>query len=223
MSIITVKDVTKKFHNKVTAVNRVSLQISPKKFYVITGPSGSGKTTLLSLMGLLDQPSEGKILINGTDTSLLSSDEKASIRMKGIGFVFQDFHLNETLKAYENVMLPMFINREIDKTDLYHRARYLLKKVGLEERINHFPRQLSGGEKQRVAIARALANDPGVILADEPTGNLDMDTETRILKFFKRLSELGYAVVMVSHSQNVKQYADQVFSVEGGMLRESTI
>lgn len=144
--------------------------------------------------------------------------ELSKLRMKNIGFIFQSFHLKPTLKAFENVMIPMLINKDIKPKDRKERAIELLKSVGLGERIDHFPNELSGGEQQRVAIARALANNPNIILADEPTGNLDEQNEKEIFRLLKALSKEGKCVIVVSHSEYVKQYADKTYKIEGGKL-----
>lgn len=187
-------------------------------FYAIMGESGAGKSTLISILGLLENITSGKYLINEHDVANLPDKESSEIRMKHIGFVFQDFNLDENLKAYENVMIPMLINKTIDNKQKKEKAIVALDKVGLKERVNHLPKQLSGGEKQRVAIARALANDPEIILADEPTGNLDSKTEKRIFEILKKLSESGKCVIVVSHSDVVKDYADTVLELCDGRL-----
>lgn len=184
------------------------------------GHSGSGKSTLIQILGLLDNLSSGELYINGKNTNKLTETEKAKIRMKEIGFVFQSFYLNPKLKAIENIMLPMYINEEISREDRKSRAKELMKSFGLSNRINHFPRELSGGEQQRVAIARALANNPNYILADEPTGNLDVKNEEIVYKMLKDLSNNGKAVLVVSHSEIIKKYADKVLYMTDGILKE---
>lgn len=220
--IISAKKVTKKF-NQVIAVNQVDMEIYPYNFYCIMGRSGSGKTTLLSLMGLLDSPTDGNILFEDSECSELNSYQKAKIRMNILGFVFQDFHLNPSLKAYENVMLPMLINKNIEEKEMKNRAVQLLEKFELGHRINHKPAELSGGEKQRVALARALANDPQVILADEPTGNLDIKSEELVFKHLKLLSEQGKAIVVVSHNPTAREYADVIFEMNEGFIKEVSL
>ena len=182
------------------------------------GHSGSGKSTLIKIMGLMDIPTSGKYYLGGNDVTSLKSDDLAKYRNKYIGFIFQDYNLDEYLKAYENVMLPMIINEDIKKEDRKQLANSLLEKVGLLERKEHFPKEMSGGECGRVAIARALANDPFIILADEPTGNLDRDNEEMIFQSLKSLAESGKCIVMVSHSEEVKKYADVVLNIEKGTL-----
>ncbi len=220
---IVLKDCVREFNlknEKIIAIDHASLKIQSGKMYVIMGHSGSGKSTLIQILGLLDNLNSGEIYINEQKVSDCSEDEKAEIRMKEIGFVFQSFYLNPKLTAIENVMLPMYINKNILKNERQDKALMLLKKFGLENRINHYPKELSGGEQQRIAIARALANDPNFILADEPTGNLDVVNEEIVYKTLKELSNSGKAVVVVSHNESIKKYADKVFYMESGKLRE---
>ena len=196
----------------------ITYKFKKGNFYAIMGESGAGKSTLISILGLLENITSGKYLINEHDVANLPDKKSSEIRMKHIGFVFQDFNLDENLKAYENVMIPMLINKTIDNKEKKAKAIEALDNVGLKERVNHFPKQLSGGEKQRVAIARALANDPEIILADEPTGNLDSKTEKRIFEILKKLSKSGKCVIVVSHSDVVKDYADTVLELCDGRL-----
>ena len=174
-------------NDKISLLNDISLDINNSKFYGIVGHSGSGKSTLLNIIGLIDDFDSGEYFIDDRLVNCLGEDEKSSIRMKKFGFVFQSFYLNNRLTALENVMIPMYINKEISKLERKKIAINLLKKFGLGNRINHRPNQLSGGEQQRVAIARALANNPEVILADEPTGNLDKKNEEMVFNYFKKL------------------------------------
>ena len=201
-------------------MDNVELEIVPGKMYVVMGHSGSGKSTLIQILGLLDTLTEGKLYINGEETSNLTEDEKAEIRMKEIGFVFQSFYLNPKLTALENVILPMYINNEIPSQKRKERAIQLLKSFGLESRMNHYPKELSGGEQQRIAISRALVNNPTFILADEPTGNLDAKNEKIVYEYLKKLSQEGKAIVVVSHNENIKEYADKIYYMEDGKLRE---
>lgn len=217
--IITLTHVCKRYKD-INAVDDVTLNIEKGRFYAIKGHSGSGKTTLLNIMGTLDNPTEGTVMVDDINILNLQDKEKSLIRMKKIGFVFQEFYLNETFKAYENVMVPMFINPQFKSCNLKDRAVQILGDLGLNERVNHYPNTLSGGEKQRVAIARALANDPDCILADEPTGNLDKDNEIMVLKILKQLSLDGKAVVVVSHNDEVQKYADYTFEMSKGNLKE---
>lgn len=205
---------------KITAMDNVNLKIDIGKLYVIMGHSGSGKSTLIQILGLLDNLTSGELYIDGQDVSNISEDEKADIRQKKIGFVFQSFYLNPKLTAIENVMLPMYINKDIESSNRRRKALKLLTNFGLENRINHYPKELSGGEQQRIAIARALANDPDFILADEPTGNLDVKNEEIVYNTLRDLANNGKAVVVVSHNENIKKYADKVFYMNSGKLSE---
>ncbi|MBO5477943.1 MAG: ABC transporter ATP-binding protein [Clostridia bacterium] len=214
---------TKKYKLKnetITAMDNVNLEIDMGKLYVIMGHSGSGKSTLIQMLGLLDSLTSGKLYINGDEISNISEDKKAELRKKEIGFVFQSFYLNPKLTALENVMLPMYINEKIKSSDRREIAEKLLEKLGLENRKTHYPKELSGGEQQRIAIARALANNPNYILADEPTGNLDSENEKNVYRILKELTKEGKAVVIVSHNENIKQYADEIFYMEAGKLRK---
>ena len=205
---------------KIYALNNVSVSIKSEMFYAIMGHSGAGKSTLIQILGLLDSLSSGELYINGKNIQALSENEKSYIRMEQIGFIFQSFYLNPKLKAIENVMLPMYINSKIKKSERNSRAMELLKKFGLEKRINHYPRELSGGEQQRVAIARALANDPNFILADEPTGNLDEENEKIVFAELKKLTKEGKTVIVVTHNDIVKKYADKILYMDNGVIKE---
>lgn len=216
------KKVFKIGNEKIYALNNVSITIRNKMFYAIMGHSGAGKSTLIQILGLLDSLSEGELYLNGEKIQNLSENEKARIRMEQVGFVFQSFHLNPKLKAIENVMLPMYINPKIKKSERNSRALELLKKFGLEERSNHYPKELSGGEQQRVAIARALANNPNFILADEPTGNLDEENEQIVFSELKNLTKEGKAVVVVTHNDIVKKYADKILYMNNGIVEEDS-
>ena len=221
--IIELKNVTKEFKRKnetIKALDDISINFEAGKFYAIMGHSGSGKSTAINIISMLEDVTSGTYKINGIDTKNLSSDEIADLRKDYIGLVFQDFYLDEHLKAYENVILPMIINSKIKKEERKERALELLETVDLSERVNHFPKELSGGECQRVAIARALANNPHVILADEPTGDLDEENEHKIFKILKRLSEEGKCIIVVSHSNEVKKYADIIYNLKKGKLVE---
>lgn len=220
MNLENISKIYQTKNSEVIAINNVSYSFESGKFYAIMGHSGSGKSTLIKIMGLMDSPTNGKYYLNNLDITDLSNDTLAEYRNKYIGFIFQDYNLDEHLKAYENVMLPMIINPDIKRNDRKEKALKLLEKVGLLERSEHFPKEMSGGECARVAIARALANDPKVILADEPTGNLDKDNEDLIFKELKKLTQEGKCVVVVSHSPDVKKYADVILKLEHGKLQE---
>lgn len=219
MNSIVAKDLVKIYNQKVTALKEVSITINQGEFIVVMGHSGSGKSTLLQMIGLLDLPTSGSIFINSRDVSKLPKNAVADVRQKSLGFVFQAFHLNPQLKAYENVMLPMLINPEYkNKAEMEKKAKGLIDVVGLSERAEHYPRQLSGGEQQRVAVARALANDPDFILADEPTGNLDSENEVVIFTLLKELAQQGKGIMVVSHNESILEYADRVYYMKDGVL-----
>lgn len=205
---------------KLNVLKDINYKFKSKKFYCIMGKSGAGKSTLIQILGLLLPPSNGNIYLEKTDIAKLSENEKADIRNKEIGFIFQSFYLNPLLNAYENVMLPGYISRSSTLKEKKERAFFLLKQIGLENRENHYPKELSGGEQQRVAIARALFNNPNIMLADEPTGSLDSENERHILEILKKLSEDGKCVIVVSHNEIVKEYADKILYIEKGTLKE---
>ncbi len=200
------------------AVNDVSLAIDPGEFIVIVGPSGCGKTTLLSLLGGLDRPNSGEVMLAGQRYSKLSENGLAQLRRNHIGFVFQFFNLISHLTAIENVSLPMRFTRQ-GRRAIRERAEQLLAMVGLGQRAGHLPLQMSGGEQQRVAIARALANSPAVVLADEPTGNLDSKTKVEMAELFMRLNEeFKQTFVVVSHDEGFARYANRVFNMRDGRI-----
>ena len=205
-------------NEKVMALNDVSYTFEMNNFYGIMGHSGSGKTTLISILGLLESFDSGTYLINGEEVKNFDNNKISKIRRDYVGFVFQDFYLDEYLNVYENVMLPLITHKELSKETKNEMVIEALTKVGIVDRKNHFPSQLSGGEKQRVAIARALINNPKIILADEPTGNLDEDNEKMIFQILKALSKEGKCVIVVSHSNEVKSYADKIIKIANGKL-----
>lgn len=219
--IIELDDIKKKYvkNNKdIIVLENINNNFKAGHFYAIMGHSGSGKTTLINILGLLDVFDSGCYKLFGKDVKCYDEKEKSYIRMKNIGYIFQNYYLNDNLTACENVMLPMIINKDIERQLRKQNAISLLEKVGLKNRINHYPSELSGGEQQRVAIARSLANSPGIILADEPTGNLDANTEKEIFGLLKKLSKEGKCIIVVSHSELVKEYADYVYKLEKNML-----
>ena len=203
---------------KISVLDNINVKFEKEKLYAIMGESGSGKTTLLNIIGTLDTLTKGKLLINDKEIINLKDEEKAKIRMKEIGFVFQNFYLNPNMTVEENIMQPMYINPEYNRISMEEKTEELIKMVGLESRRTHYPKELSGGEEQRVAIARALANNPEIILADEPTGNLDKNNEIKILEILKDLSQKGKCVIIVSHSNKVIEYADKVLNLKEGKL-----
>jgi len=220
MKIKTV-DLTRIFYvgsSKITAVNKVNLEIGESEFVVITGPSGSGKSTLLNLIGLNDTPTSGKILINDEDTSNWTNTKRRKVRLLKMGFVFQTFNLLPTLTALENVELPLALAGK-NQREQREKAIQLLKAVGLGHRIHHRPKELSIGEMQRVAIARALANDPEIIIADEPTGELDTNTAKEIINLLldvhkKRMT----TVIIATHDEKIIETADTIYTLKDGTL-----
>lgn len=221
MNAIELKEISKIYNNSVVAVDNVSLTVNQGEFIAVMGQSGSGKSTLLQIAGLLDTCTSGQVIINGNDISTLDKNAIADVRMKNLGFVFQAFHLNAHLKLYENVMVPMLINDKFTSmNDMKEQAIQLIDSVGLTNRKEHYPFELSGGEQQRVAIARALANDPDFILADEPTGNLDSKNELMVFEELKKLCYLGKGVLVVSHNDAVIDFADKIYTMKDGVLGE---
>ena len=223
--VLEIKDLIKDYYHKekkIEVLKSLSYNFEKGKFYGIMGHSGSGKTTLFNIIGTIDKEYNGNILVNSKNISSLNDEDMASLRNLEIGFVFQDFFLDEGLTALENVMVPMIINANISKEEREVIAKKLLKEVGMEDREKHFPKELSGGEKQRVAIARALSNNPNILLCDEPTGNLDEETENKIFALLNTLSKSGKCVIVVSHSNEVKSYADVMLYLKDGKLNEIT-
>lgn len=198
----------------------VSLEIFPGSFVVILGPSGSGKSTLLHMIGCLDLPTRGKVLLDGRDIVKMSEDELSQIRGQKIGFIFQQFNLLQNLNASENVMMPMiFQNKYSSEFQRQERAESILTSLGLKERIKHRPAELSGGEQQRIAIARALSNDPEIIVADEPTGNLDSTTGKKIMEILINLHQKERkTIVVVTHDATIANYSNQIINIKDGQL-----
>lgn len=219
--IIRLTDVWKTFKMgeiEVHALRGLNLEVKKGEFLAIQGPSGSGKSTAMNLIGCLDIPSKGKIYLESQDISKLSESDLAQIRGRKIGFIFQQFNLINTLSALENVMLPM-IFQGIDADERKNRATELLTKVGLGERLNHKPSELSGGQQQRVAIARSLSVNPEVILADEPTGNLDSKTGINVMQFLKKLhKEEGKTIVLVTHDNHLAKQAQRIEYLKDGII-----
>ena len=203
----------------IVALNNVSVEFQEGKMYAIMGRSGSGKSTLVHILGLLDSPTSGHIYLDNKDITNLKEDKVQEIIGQNIGFVFQKFYLNNNLTALENVILPSLINKEITKDERRKKAIKLLELVGLENRLNHKPKELSGGEAQRVAVARSLVNNPKIIIADEPTGNLDKNSELTIFKLLKEISKQDKIVIVVSHNELIKEYADKVYYLDDGVLK----
>ncbi len=204
----------------VTALDSVSLEIDTGEFVSIMGPSGSGKSTFLSLLGCLERPSGGRYLVDGRDTATLSDDELADLRMQKFGFVFQAYNLMPRYGIMRNVELPL-IYVGVGRRERAARAEALLRRVGLGHRLRHKPTELSGGEQQRVAIARALVNDPAVILADEPTGNLDSKAGHEVMGIFQELHRGGKTIILVTHEPNIARYAGRILHfLDGHLIRE---
>ena len=205
--------------NKVYALDDVSLHVAAHEFVSIIGPSGSGKSTLMNMLGCLDVPTQGRYFLDGTDISKKTDDELAEIRNKKIGFVFQGFNLLPKLTAVENVELPL-IYSNVSAKERHEKAKEALAKVGLEGRIDHKPTELSGGQQQRVAIARALITDPPIILADEPTGNLDSKSGKEVMEIFKNLNANGNTIILITHDCGVAAQAKRVVRIQDGKLYE---
>lgn len=217
-NIIELNSVTKRYRRgreAITAVNNVSLTIAAGDFVAIVGPSGSGKTTLMNLIGCVDKPDTGTLMVDSQEISRLNDHDLTAIRARKIGFVFQQFFLLPTLTALDNVQLPALFLRNGERRD---RAVELLEHVGLGGRANHLPSQLSGGEMQRVAIARALVNEPKILLADEPTGNLDTHTAEAVLEIFHELNEGGLTILMVTHNADLARLARRVIALKDGQI-----
>ena len=198
---------------RIKILENINIKFESGKMYAITGNSGTGKTTLLNIIGTIDKLSNGKLLIDGQEIKNLKEKELSHLRMKKIGFIFQEFYLNKNMTVEENIMQPMYINEIYNKQTMRKKTDELIEIIGLSERKKHFPRELSGGEQQRVAIARALANEPDIILADEPTGNLDKQNEAKTFEMLQELSKQGKCVIVVSHSNKIKQYANVVLDL----------
>ena len=218
--LIELDDVWKVFYLgevEVQAVRGVSTKIKEGDYVAILGPSGSGKSTMMNMVGALDIPSRGKIFLEGKDIGSMSESQLSQLRGRTIGFVFQQFNLINTLTALQNVELPMLFYN-VNASERYRRAEELLNKVGLGHRLHHLPVKMSGGEQQRVAIARALANNPDIILADEPTGNLDSKTGVQIMKLLDSLHNEGKTIIMVTHDTSLVKHANRVIELKDGQI-----
>ena len=221
--LIVIDNITKSFQLSdevtVNALRGVSLEVAEGEYIAIMGSSGSGKSTLMNILGFLDTPTSGTYILDGIDGSTLSSDQQAEIRNRKIGFVFQGYNLLPRTSALENVELPLFYRGGVNPTELKERAMYLLAKVGLSGREHHHPNKLSGGEQQRVAIARSLINEPSIILADEPTGNLDSRNTEDIMNLFTKLNnELGITIIMVTHETDVAEFSKRNIVFRDGLI-----
>ena len=220
-TIINTVELTKTYkigEVEVPALNSVNLKIDEGEFVAIMGASGSGKSTLMNLIGCLDQPTSGEYFLDGINTSKLSKNEYATIRNQKIGFVFQGFNLLSRTNALENVELPLMYDRSLRIVNPRRKAEEVLKRVGLADRMDHQPNQLSGGQQQRVAIARALVNEPSLILADEPTGNLDSKMSVEVLGLFQKLNDEGITIVLVTHERDYEKFAKRVVELKDGKI-----
>ena len=220
--LIQLVDINKKHFlgdNILHILVNINLEIQKGEFTAIVGPSGSGKSTLMNILGCLDRPTSGEYFLNGKNVATLTDDELASVRNRQVGFVFQSFNLLPRISAQENVALPLIYAGGIDEKERLERAAELLDMVGLSDRMGHRPNELSGGQKQRVAIARALINNPSIIMADEPTGNLDSKSSVEIMQIFKDLNEQqGKTVIIVTHDQEIAERAKRVITVRDGVI-----
>jgi putative ABC transport system ATP-binding protein len=225
MPVISIRDLVKTYHvGEVTvrALRGANLDVEPGEFVAVTGPSGSGKSTLMHILGCLDRPTSGTYVLDGKDVSRMSKDELALIRNRKIGFVFQGFNLLSRTTALDNVELPMLYNgaEKLKTAERHKRAMEALKAVGLGERFHHFPNQLSGGQQQRVAIARALVTRPTILLADEPTGNLDTRTSIEVMDIFQKLNiERGITVLLITHEMDIAEYGTRLVRFRDGRIQ----
>jgi putative ABC transport system ATP-binding protein len=224
MPVISVRDIKKTYvvgDIEVRALRHVSMDVEAGEFLAVTGPSGSGKSTFMHILGCLDRPTSGQYLLDGKDVSRMSKNDLARIRNHQIGFVFQGFNLLSRTTAVENVELPLLYNSSASKAaERKRRAMESLKLVGLEQRAHHLPNQLSGGQQQRVAIARALINNPSILLADEPTGNLDTKTSIEVMGVFQALNkERGITVLLITHERDIAEYGTRIVSFRDGLVR----
>ncbi len=225
MKIIETTDISRRYimgAEIIDALKSVTLQIDKGEYVAFMGPSGSGKSTLMNIIGCLDTPSTGQYILNGKDVSDMTETELAEIRNREIGFVFQTFNLLPRMTSLDNVALPL-IYSGLNKADRTEKAMIALKNVGLENRAHHKPSELSGGQRQRVAVARALVNDPSILLADEPTGNLDTKTSYEIMDLFDQLYTKGNTIVMVTHEEDIAHYAHRIVRLRDGLVESDTI
>lgn len=207
---------------EIPVLKNINLKVFKNEYIALMGPSGSGKSTLMNILGCLDKPTSGRYLLNNIDVSTMNDNELAHIRNKYIGFVFQTFHLLPRNTALENVELPL-IYAGVPKKERVEKAKIALEKVGLADRMHHKPNELSGGQRQRVAIARALVNNPSLILADEPTGNLDSKTSIEIMHLFKNIHEQGNTIVLVTHEEDISKFAKRIVRLKDGQIYTDNI
>lgn len=220
MSLLQIKDIKRDFKlgsETLHVLKGINLTIEKGEYVALMGPSGSGKSTLMNILGCLDTPTSGEYILNGKDVSKMTDTELADIRNKEIGFVFQTFNLMPRTTALDNVALPM-VYAGVSKGKRHERAKEVLKLVGLEDRMLHKPNELSGGQRQRVAVARALVNHPSIILADEPTGNLDSKTSYEIMNLFNEIYQNGNTVILVTHEEDIAQYAQRIIRLKDGLI-----
>jgi len=223
--IIRVKELRKTYimgTTKVHALQSITLDIKKNEYVALMGPSGSGKSTLMNLLGCLDTPSSGEYDLNGIDVATMTDNELAEVRNKEIGFIFQTFNLLPRLSALENVALPQVYSGQ-SKTQRLERARAVLTDVGLGDRVDHKPNELSGGQRQRVAIARALVNHPSIILADEPTGNLDTKTSVEIMEILEKIHDQGNTIILVTHEPDIAAHAHRIVRLRDGLVESDEI
>ncbi|WP_439558940.1 ABC transporter ATP-binding protein [Dyadobacter sp.] len=225
MKIIETNEIAKRYvmgSEVIQALKSVTISVNKGEYVAFMGPSGSGKSTLMNIIGCLDTPTTGRYVLNNKDVSDMTESELAEIRNKEIGFVFQTFNLLPRMSSLDNVALPL-IYAGLSKSDRTEKAMLSLKNVGLENRAGHKPNELSGGQRQRVAIARALVNDPSILLADEPTGNLDTKTSYEIMDLFDQLYSRGNTIVMVTHEEDIAHYAHRIVRLRDGLVESDTI
>lgn len=220
-TLIDIRNMTKEYHMGdviVRALNGINMQVREGEFVAVMGASGSGKSTLMNIVGCLDKPTSGEYFLEGIDIKKLSRNQTATVRNKKIGFVFQGFNLLARTSALENVELPLLYVRDNNAKNLHENVIEAIRRVGLEDRMHHEPSQLSGGQQQRVAIARALVNKPAILLADEPTGNLDSKTSIEILSLFQELNNQGITIILVTHESDIAQYAKRIVKMHDGQI-----
>lgn len=218
--IIRLTDIGRRYvmgMEEIHAIKSISVNINRNEYVALMGPSGSGKSTLMNIIGCLDTPSKGQYILNSTDVSRMNDEQLAEIRNKEIGFVFQTFNLLPRSTALENVALPL-VYAGVGKSDRLDRANEMLRLVGLQDRVNHKPNELSGGQRQRVAVARALVNNPSIILADEPTGNLDTKTSYEIMALFEEIHENGNTIILVTHEEDIARHANRIVRLRDGLV-----